>query len=690
MATPFSLSNYNRYKATINPTWPHPPEYNPTPAQTADRVARINREFAAIRDKLHADAAAEAARRAAETERLRREGGYFPGGNGYVTPRPGAWTPAMQAEVDNFSYNNPRPSPMTPNMAPLAPKQPSARERDGMPKGRGYTHEEVYGPGGQLDQRIAKEKENERKRAEMQAGLDKLKASRPKSPRAPGPSQVIQGLINFSAAQQAQMGQYATPAAPVAPVAAQSAPVRPVPGVFGDIEVVGGPGPVAMNPMRPNQSRTPVGTAPAPQAGAAPAPTQSQPPATRGGWPENPVSPAYNPAAMPPGVAYYRDPRSGVMYAVAKGSKTEQTGIGPIDGMRNAFADITGNTRPVSGTQEVSPSTQYSPKRGTLMRDNASEQMMREGGYKPIDFSVQEERSAYDALRSDYDSRRAKSKPPVKPQGQYTPPPKPASPPVVPQAAATQAPLQSVDAINRAYDAGEIDAKEWIRLRQQQEQGSQPQSTVSAQAPPPPKSTGPGIGRTLASVATGGYIPISDRQLKSRGPARVGRGRLPAGSRYNPMPMPVAQPFSPQFMPVDANVYNQMMAAGEGLSGGGASASYPQQQPPQPGPSFSGVYNPQMALPQGGVPPTPDLGPDFPEYVPVQPRQPLRRAGSTLGDVANEYLVSAPGSIATGAQVTISDIQQLLRENKISRERYRELEAAIYARQAQEQATQPR
>lgn len=366
------------------------------------RVARIKREYAAIRDKLHADAAAEAARRAAESERLHREGGYFPGGNGYVTPRPGAWTPAMQAEVDNFSYNNPRPSPTTLNRLPAAaPKRPSARERDGMPKGRGYTHEEVYGPGGQLDQQIAREQENERKRVEMQAGIDKLKASRPKSPRAPGPSQLQLGLQMLSAAQQAQMGQYGPPAAPAVPRSggwpatrptpspAAGVVARPVPLPVGDIEVSGGPGPVAMNPSQAGQAPQPIRGVPA----------QPQTPATSK-WPVGQQqSPASLPAANRPGMAYYQDPNTGVVYEVAAGSTSQNTGIGPLGAMRNAYADIVGNQRPVSGTTEVSPSMQVSPQRGQ-MNAPASEQMMREGGYLPVD------RAALDSARDKYRQRK--------------------------------------------------------------------------------------------------------------------------------------------------------------------------------------------------------------------------------------------------------------------------------------------
>jgi hypothetical protein len=185
------------------------------------------------------------------------------------------------------------------------------------------------------------------------------------------------------------------------------------------------------------------------------------------------------------------------MYAVAKGSKTEQTGIGPIDGMRNAFADITGNTRPVSGTQEVSPSTQYSPQRGTLMRDNASEQMMREGGYKPIDFSVQEERSAYDALRSDYDSRRAKSKPPVKPQGQYAPPP------VAPQQAPAAAPAlgPSEEYLKTLSPTGRAMAKTFVNAAAENGKEFGPDGKIRDYAPQPQGQYGPAPPSEIGSYA---------------------------------------------------------------------------------------------------------------------------------------------------------------------------------------------
>ena len=217
MATPFSLSNYNRYKATINPAWPHPPEYNPTPAQTAGREAQVRQQFKAIDAKHAAALEAERRARAAEEARFRKQGGQYGKSGLYVSPQGNYLDPALEAQVARNRGNNVRPSPATVNMAPVAkPVAPKA-------PGRGMTYEEAYGPGSTVvAERIAEEKLKAKQRAMMQAGINKVNKATPKPRKATGPSQMIQGLQMLVAAQQAQMGQYGTPAAPAAPAAPRS------------------------------------------------------------------------------------------------------------------------------------------------------------------------------------------------------------------------------------------------------------------------------------------------------------------------------------------------------------------------------------------------------------------------------------------------------------------------------------
>jgi hypothetical protein len=93
---------------------PEPGSYTPTdPTQ-------LSADFQAIRQQLRDSSAAEVAKREAESERLRTQGGYFSGGNGYVSLKPGSWTAEAQAEVDNFHANQQPAGTMMPNRAPLS------------------------------------------------------------------------------------------------------------------------------------------------------------------------------------------------------------------------------------------------------------------------------------------------------------------------------------------------------------------------------------------------------------------------------------------------------------------------------------------------------------------------------------------------------------------------------------------
>jgi hypothetical protein len=104
------------------------------------RAQQIQDEFRALRQQGMQAANAESA---AERERIRTQGGSLGGnGNGYVSLRPGSWTPEMQSEVDSFAANNPRPSPTTLNRIP---PQALSRAFSGAPAGTGSNS---YLPGG--------------------------------------------------------------------------------------------------------------------------------------------------------------------------------------------------------------------------------------------------------------------------------------------------------------------------------------------------------------------------------------------------------------------------------------------------------------------------------------------------------------------------------------------------------------
>lgn len=104
------------------PWQPRLPQVSPAPepgSYTPTDPNQLRADFQAIRQQGRDSAAAEVAKREAETERMRTQGGSFSNGNGYVSLRPGSWTAEAQAEVDNFAANNPRPSPTTLNRLPV-------------------------------------------------------------------------------------------------------------------------------------------------------------------------------------------------------------------------------------------------------------------------------------------------------------------------------------------------------------------------------------------------------------------------------------------------------------------------------------------------------------------------------------------------------------------------------------------
>lgn len=122
-----------------------------------DREAQIRQQFAGIDQKHQAALQAERAAKEAEWERVRTQGGYFPGGNGYSSLKPGSWNAGAQAEVDNFAANNPRPSPTTLNRLPgeVPPSMrpsPAARATSQYMPGQQSSGGSSYVPGG-IDQR---------------------------------------------------------------------------------------------------------------------------------------------------------------------------------------------------------------------------------------------------------------------------------------------------------------------------------------------------------------------------------------------------------------------------------------------------------------------------------------------------------------------------------------------------------